>query len=632
MNRNLLMPVAVSLILLSGCKYNDDNFEGLDDMTQPTNLMKIEYTLTDADYATISSNSTNKKIATDAGVSKDLENVKTNMYLTEKITGADYIPAFLLDKYYTADKGSSAKITYKYKEAMSSLLSEYASVKYLKPTDAEYKLVYGENAFAPYLNEKTEGQMSKILNEKFKDAEKGTAVFVDYKLGEGQLENPLMWQNFEALPTGDLQELKGWFISSTGDTQWKVTSYDDNQYVQYSANGTKGACVGWMVTPAISVTAGDYLAFDVTVGYYNASCLSVLISENFDGENVGTANWVDVTSGFSIPTKPTSGYGTFASAGKVSLSAYAGKKVYVAFKYEGDGANKKTTTYQIDNIMVGTSIPANSLSTPTYAVKVYDGKNWKNKSNSVYVLTYADYGDMGQSKRYFTSDVPAVNYLPAYLSKMVAYPVDGDARVVVYRYYNGTDLKIYSDEYTFILPKKARWELNTRIVDKTEQFVLSDGKWNFDPSTVVTLKAEKGDAETAAFYQTITDWVIANKGQEYAPIFSGKSNNEYYYGSSAYQNNFDFRPAKWREQNAAAYGNMSDADLTKLMFERLPEAFLPGLKAIYGSADVVEGVDVFYTINFAIYDGSSTTQYTIKYKVTGKGQFEYVADSLKKVE
>lgn len=613
MNRNLLMPVAVSLILLSGCKYNDDNFEGLDDMTQPTNLMKIEYTLTDADYATISTNSVNKDSAANHkpdDLSKDLANVKTNMYLTEKITGATYIPAFLLDKYYTADKGSSAKITYKYKEAMSSLLSEYASVKYLKPTDAEYKLVYGENAFAPYLNEKTEGQMSKILNEKFKDAEKGTAVFVDYKLGEGQLENPLMWQNFEALPTGDLKELKGWFISSTGDTQWKVTSYDDNQYVQYSANGTKGACVGWMVTPAISVTAGDYLAFDVTVGYYNASCLSILISENFDGKNVGTANWVDVTSDFSIPTKPTSGYGTFASAGKVSLSAYAGKKVYVAFKYEGDGANKKTTTYQIDNIMVGTSIPANSLSTPTYAVKVYDGKNWKNKSNSVYVLTYADYGDMGQSKRYFTSDVPAVNYLPAYLSKMVAYPVDGDARVVVYRFYNGKALNIYSDEYTYSA-EKARWELNTRIVDKTEQFVLSDGKWNFDPSTVVTLKAEKGNVEAAAFYQAITDWVKENH-PEYVTSYG---NNDYYYGGSAYNNNFDFRPSAWKAQNASAYGSMSDADLTKLMFERLPEAFLPGLKAIYGSADVVEGVDVFYTINFAIYDGSSTTQYTIKYKV-----------------
>lgn len=91
---------------------------------------------------------------------------------------------------------------------------------------------------------------------------------------------------------------------------------------------------------------------------------------------------------------------------------------------------------------------------------------------------------MGQSKRYFTSEVPAVTYLPAYLSKMVAYPVDGDARVVIYRYYNGTEL-IYSDEYTYSA-ETTRWSLNTRIVDKTEQFVLSDGKWNFDPSTVVT--------------------------------------------------------------------------------------------------------------------------------------------------
>lgn len=625
MNRNLLMPVAVSLILLSGCKYNDDNFEGLDEITQPTNLMKIEYTLTDADYAAISTNSTNEEIA-GKDLAKDLANVKTNMYLTEKITGATYIPAFLLDKYYTADKGSSAKITYKYKEAMSALLSEYASVKYLKPTDADYKLVYGENAFAPYLNEKTEGQMYKMLNENFKDAEKGTAVFVDYKSGEGQLENPLMWQDFEALPTGDLTELKGWFLSSVGGTEWKVTSYDDNQYVQYSANKMEGECIAWMVTPAVSVVAGDYLGFDVTVGYYNANCLSVLISEDFDGKDVKAAHWTDVTSDFNIPTKPTSGYGTFASAGKVSLSAYAGKKVYVAFKYVGDGANKKTTTYQIDNIMVGTSIPANSLSTPAYAVKVYDGKSWKDKSGDVYVPTYADYGDMGQSKRYFTSEVPAVNYLPAYLSKMVAYPVDGDAHVVIYRYYNGTELKIYSDEYTYSA-EIARWSLNTRIVDKTEQFVLSDGKWSFDPSTVITLKAEKGNVEAAAFYQAITDWVK----EKYPEYVTSYGNNDYYYGGSAYNNNFDFRPSAWKAQNAAAYGKMSDDELKKLMFERLPEAFIPGLKAIYGNADVVPGVEkVTYTINFSIYDGSATTPYTIQYLVTGPGQFEYVADSLTK--
>ena len=87
-------------------------------------------------------------------------------------------------------------------------------------------------------------------------------------------------------------------------------------------------------------------------------------------------------------------------------------------------------------------------------------------------------------------------------------------------------------EYTLFC-RKARWELNTRIVDKTEQFVLSGRKWNFDPSTVVTLKAEKGDAETAAFYQTITDWVIANKDKNMRSYLVVRVNNEYYYGSSA---------------------------------------------------------------------------------------------------
>lgn len=86
--------------------------------------------------------------------------------------------------------------------------------------------------------------------------------------------------------------------------------------------------------------------------------------------------------------------------------------------------------------------------------------------------------------------------------------------------------------------------MNTRIVDKTEQFVLSDGKWNFDPSTVITLKAEKGNAESAAFYQAITDWVKENH-PEYVTSYG---NNDYYYGGSAYNNNFDFRPPHGRHK------------------------------------------------------------------------------------
>lgn len=43
------------------------------------------------------------------------------------------------------------------------------------------------------------------------------------------------------------------------------------------------------------------------------------------------------------------------------------------------------------------------------------------------------------------------------------------------------------------------------------------------------------------------------------------------------------------------------------------------------------GVEVTYTVNFSIYDGKDTKQYTIQFLVTGKAVFEYVEDSLKEV-
>lgn len=234
---------------------------------------------------------------------------------------------------------------------------------------------------------------------------------------------------------------------------------------------------------------------------------------------------------------------------------------------------------------------------------------------------------MGISSLNFTSEKPAVDYIPVYLASQVAYPLDGDVRIVAYRYYNGKKVVIYSDEYVYHA-SASRWELNTRIVQQTDQFVYKEGTWKFDPSTVITLGA-KGDQATSDFYQYITDWVKENKGAEYVTSFG---NNDYYYGGSAYNNNFDFRPASWKSQNAAAYGDKSNDDLKKLMFERLPEAFIPGLEHFYGDAAPVEGVNVIYTVNFMIYDGSTTTNWTIQYEVKEKGKFTYIEDSLKEVK
>lgn len=417
-----------------------------------------------------------------------------------------------------------------------------------------------------------------------------------------------------------------WFVSSEGDTDWKVTSYDNNLYLQYSANKTKGECIAWLITPEITLKENDYLSFDLKVGYWNADCLTVWISTNFDGNDVDAATWTNITSNFTIPQVPTGGYGEFANAGKCELEAYAGNKVRIAFKYVGDGTKKETTTYQIDNIMIGTATPVNGGfdAEPAYALKVYKKGKWAEPDKNVYLLSYKDYKDMGVNSLNFTSDKPAVNYIPTYLSKTVAYPLDGDARVVIYRYDNGEKISIRSDEYIYS-SETTRWALNNNIVNKTEQYVLKDGKWNFDPSTVITLKADKSDTEATVFYTAIVDWVKANKSD----YITSYNNNEYYYGSSFYQNNFDFRLSKWKEY----YPEKTDEEVKKLMWERLPEAFTRALSSIYADADIVFGIDVIYTINFAVYEGTNPApMYTIKYKVTGKGKFEYIADSLKKQE
>ena len=86
--------------------------------------------------------------------------------------------------------------------------------------------------------------------------------------------------------------------------------------------------------------------------------------------------------------------------------------------------------------------------------------------------------------------------------------------MVVYRYNNGKEVKNYSDEYTYSAAT-GRWTLNTRIVDLTQQYVFAGGVWKFDPSMTITLEAVKGNAESAAFYQAIVDYVGKTFGSDY---------------------------------------------------------------------------------------------------------------------
>lgn len=78
--------------------------------------------------------------------------------------------------------------------------------------------------------------------------------------------------------------------------------------------------------------------------------------------------------------------------------------MFVAFKYLGDGVNKKTTTYQIDNVMIGSKIPEGEglKADVAFDLKVFDGKKWNNADKNVLVLSVQDYKEMGQNQYCFS--------------------------------------------------------------------------------------------------------------------------------------------------------------------------------------------------------------------------------------
>lgn len=447
--------------------------------------------------------------------------------------------------------------------------------------------------------------------------------------------------------TSKLLVLEGW-LNTEADKQWMATYYknDKNSYAQVSAFNATAGDTTWLITPAIALASGTVpvLKFDLNGSFYNADCLEVYVSTDFDGTKVEEATWVDVTGYVTLPRDAAyQGYKNYS----IPLLSYVGKSVYIGFKYTGDKQKNRTTTYQIDNVTVlnysrtaaaasfmAKAAAADAPAKKAVVVEYADGK-WAVNTKAV-VLTNADYKAMGDPGSYnnFSSSIPAGNYLPKFLAATYPYANDGDVKAVVYNYYDSDAKKtvVKADEYLYA----GEWKYNNIPVETvTEQYAYS-GTWMYDPNVTITLTVGRGNGD--GHFQALTDWVWDNvdtpagvtaKGKGYVTSYG---NNDYYFGGSEYQNNFDFRPSAWRAQFSAPYEKLTDAQLTDLMWERLPKAVEIMLACVYPDARPVEGLTVIYTVNFGVYDGSATVMYTIQCEVTAAGEFTYVEDSLKKAE
>jgi len=320
------------------------------------------------------------------------------------------------------------------------------------------------------------------------------------------------------------------------------------------------------------------------------------------------------------------------------------KKTYIAL----DSASQATVTYKIDNSYVllatevlsttnnfatvgeaDTYIKTNMLTAITnpvegrkcvvkYKLATVDAKSfyyyaanaWTTPANS-YVLVKTDYLGFGSAfatNQNFSATVKPETYLPTFLKLKYPYAKKADEMMVIYDYYSGTATQTHYNKYIF---DGTNWN---SMETKSSIFVHNGTAWFFDPT--VRYLMVKTD------YQIIVDYVISNP--ELAlykdPVFT---NNEWYFGASAFYGNYDLRPSKHRTMVPGIYDGKTDSEVTAILLGRIAQSVVIMLTGKFPNAQpFVNGIPVYYEVAFDTYE-PNRNKYKVKCKCTDVGKFEF---------
>ena len=684
MNKTIYLPLlAVGMsALLTGCDENawNDKLDGFDATFTPTQVEAISYTLTDADYGTISSNKTNQALAEKNDAVQALSALSGNKYFTEKISAADYVPAFLASTspFMMFTDGSSIQLTYREAVGLPEEVTESAGALMISVSEDYYKNSVwesDENYIAGFAPEKPASRyLAKYLSQAVgSDVQAGQYAVVSYLEAE---QNPI----FGNVGGDDEPDEPSGFTMS--DVLGEVVPDD---FV--SADGVVGgACGAGFVLTDLSGSIFVYMG-----GEYDPATYPIGTQLHLEGTATSFKNNLQIAQGAEITKVGTQEY-TFPApvvydgaaldaalqrpanvlavyariSGKVIVSGtninieVAGAETAKGSIYYASDAQRAELTdgrqvtvtgwfvsisgsrycnFVIDNLDFSANAPAKAPASRTVAAPVpteeknavyrYDGTTWSVPADFV-VLNPADYAAMGMSGNTLSN---ARQYLPIFLKQKFPYAQADDNKYVLFRPDNGQGYACSNYVY-----KGSEWTLNDGIETKTSQFVRSEGKWMYDPNVTINLPYGKGQTASAPFYQACVDWVFENKCVPLGDtsIKSGKfwvtsyGNNDYYCGASSYQNNVDLRAGSARAQYAAGWEGYTDEELIATEEERCEKEVFPAvLSQFYPDAEPVEGFTVIYTVKFYAYAKTPQDKYKtlpcwIKYELTSKGHFEYL--------
>lgn len=145
--------------------------------------------------------------------------------------------------------------------------------------------------------------------------------------------------------------------AAVGSRYWEVKTFSANKYIQMTSFGSGGANNTYLFVPVNMTTASNF-SFKSNMGFWNGAVLNVyyVLAANYTpGSTIDVTKMTNITSNFTIPKTPTSGYGTsFTSSGVYAIPSTVTGNGYFVFEYAGNAAAfpAVTTTLQLDNITV----------------------------------------------------------------------------------------------------------------------------------------------------------------------------------------------------------------------------------------------------------------------------------------
>lgn len=656
--------LAACAVAMASCSENswNDQLEGFEVPDKDSQTLSADFTMTPADYTYLTKLADAKSMASAASASSALALVASENSFNEFITPEKYLPVFMAQPsfpYFSAPDGSSVKMTYRMVQSIpDEIIQGNKSLSYAV-TEEEYKEVWeSENdyvaAFAP--SHPASRSLPSILAKAFPDAPAGQLVVASYQVASTDPvftapDEPVkpgfeMSDVLGSIAKGDQVSVNGYVTAACGagfilaDKGGAVfvymgSGYDPATYKigdQLTVSGEVGSYNrGLQITGSSAVIEvdghGDY-TYPSPVVYTGATLDAALDRAGDELAVYATLNGTVAVSGNNINIKIE---GAETAQGSIYYATDAQKSQLV------DGSQVSVTGYFIAiagkrycNFVALSISPVSRAAAPaSRSVEIasvqectmyrFDGSKWAPAAGFT-VLSHEDYQAMGQRYDNLSSNPPASQLIPKYLALKFPYAVEGDNKFVVYNYYASSTTIRVCGNYIY---NGTVWVADEGIETVTAQYVKNAGKWMYSPDVTITLPAGRGIEISTLYYQTCVDWV-KNNVPDGAKYVTSYGNNEYYCGTSAYQGNVDMRPDKAREQYPAGYEGKTDAQIVELMKERFSKQVLPAaLSILHPDADVIDGLDVIYTVNFAVYTGT-TTDYTIRYKVVGKAKFEFI--------